>query len=398
MNVINHPMKLKNDDRAGSGNTASGQPPALGPPPAMGQPPPRPPFKIWWRILLYGAIVTIMFGVGAYCGWKYLTVWQYEQSTDDAYVQADIVPIAPQVAGYINTVQVNDNQVVKAGQFLATIDPQDYQDAVRQAKADVGEAQAHIASISAQLSQQSAVIDEANWTIKTDQASDVFAQQNNQRFGTLEKSGSGSQQAAQKAASKAGVTGATVAKDQAALEAAKKHVDTLNAQLKEANATLEHNKAVLAQAQVNLGYTVLRSPVDGVVGERVIRVGLYVEPGAQLLAVVPVQAAYVVANYKETQLANVRAGQPVRIDVDTFAGITVRGIVNSIAPASGEEFALLPPDNATGNFTKIVQRVPVKITIDRSDPLAGRLLPGMSVTTTIKVGTAGTSAAKIVSN
>jgi membrane fusion protein (multidrug efflux system) len=137
---------------------------------------------------------------------------------------------------------------------------------------------------------------------------------------------------------------------------------------------------------LNLDYTVLRAPVDGVVGMRQLRVGLYVQPGTQLLAVVPLANTYVVANYKETQLADVEPGQPVRIDVDTFAGTPVRGTVASIAPASGQEFSLLPPDNATGNFTKIVQRIPVKIAIDRTDPLAGRLLPGMSVTTTIEVG------------
>ena len=168
----------------------------------------------------------------------------------------------------------------------------------------------------------------------------------------------------------------------------KKQVDTLNAQLSESQATLDHNRAVLTQAELNLGYTVLRAPVDGAVGSRTVRVGLYVQPGMLLLAVVPLQATYVVANYKETQLADVRPGQPVSIDVDTFAGTSVHGIVDSIAPASGQEFALLPPDNATGNFTKIVQRIPVKIAIDRTDPLAGRLLPGMSVTATIKIGLA----------
>jgi membrane fusion protein (multidrug efflux system) len=335
------------------------------------------------RISLYATASVGACAAAAITGWLYLTTWQYQQATDDAYVQADIVPIAPQVSGYVNSVRINDNQRVRAGDILATIDPRDYQDTLNQATADVAEAEANIDSIAAQLNEQDALIKEAEATVATDQASNVFAQQNNSRFGALAKSGSGSIQEAQQAASQAGSTQATVKRDNAALDAARKQVDTLHAQLAKANATLKHNRAALAAAQLNLDYTILRAPVDGVIGARAIRVGLYAEPGAQLMAVVPVDAAYIVANYKETQLESVRPGQPVRIEVDTFPGTTVRGSVNSVAPASGQEFSLLPPDNATGNFTKIVQRVPVKITIDRTDPLAGRLLPGMSVTTTI---------------
>lgn len=355
-------------------------------------PPPSPlamrRFRWSIRLVAIGMASVMALCAVAYVGWEYWTVWRFEQSTDDAYVQADVVAIAPEVAGYIAAVQVDDNQHVKAGDVLATIDPRDYQAAVDQAKADVAEAQATIASTKAQLGEQHALIDEANAAVQADQATQTYAQQNNQRFGTLAKSGYGTVQDAQQAASQIASADAVVAKDKAALEAARKQVDTLNAELGEANATLQHNQAALDQAELNLGYTVLRAPVDGVVGMRELRTGLYVQPGTQLLAVVPLAQTYIVANYKETQLAGVRPGQAVRIDVDTFAGQPVRGTVDSIAPASGQEFALLPPDNATGNFTKIVQRIPVKIAIDRTDPLAGRLLPGMSVTTTIVVGQA----------
>lgn len=371
MNVINHPTSFKASPSSPEGNNEKTTP---------GTPKRN---KHVLNTLLYGTAALVLLAGGVYAGWEYLNVWQYEESTDDAYVQADIVPIAPQVSGYVSSVAVGDNQAVKAGQILATIDQRDYQDAVKQATADVAVATASIASITAQLTEQNAVIQEARATVAADQASDMYAQQNKQRFGTLEKSGSGSLQQSQQAESEAGSTAAVVAKDQAAFDAAQKQIGTLTAQLSEAKATLEHNQAALAQAELSLGYTVLRAPVDGVIGERTIRVGLFAQPGAQLLAVVPVQASYIVANYKETQLAGVRQGQPVRIDVDTFSDTPIRGFVNSVAPASGQEFALLPPDNATGNFTKIVQRVPVKITIDRTDPLAGRLLPGMSVTTTI---------------
>ncbi|MBB3148135.1 membrane fusion protein (multidrug efflux system) [Phyllobacterium trifolii] len=338
------------------------------------------------RRVLLGVAVVAALGVGAALGWKYWTDWRFEETTDDAYVQADIVAIAPQVAGYLANVAVSDNQHVKAGDILATIDPRGYQVAVDQAKADVAGAEAAIESIEAQLGEQQALIEEASATLDAGRAAETYAEQNNKRFGTLAGTGYGSVQNAEQAASQIAAASAMVAKNKAALDAAHAQVGTLNAQLAGARATLQRNKAVQAQAELNLGYTVLRAPVDGVVGMRQLRVGLYVQPGTQLLAVVPLANAYIVANYEETQLADVEPGQPVSIDVDTFAGASVRGTVDSLAPASGQEFALLPPDNATGNFTKIVQRIPVRIAIDRSDPLAGRLLPGMSVTTTIHVG------------
>ncbi|MFI0845960.1 HlyD family secretion protein [Mesorhizobium sp. IMUNJ 23232] len=381
MNVVVHPASLK------TGAVALAPPPPVQAPAPPVQAPPAPvqarPRRLR-RVLLGSATVLALCAI-AYAGEQYWTVWRFQESTDDAYVQADVVTIAPKVTGYLATVSVADNQPVKAGDVLAVIDQRDYQAAVDQAKADVAVAQAAIGSIKAELDEQNALIDEANATIKADEATAVYADQNNQRFGTLAKTGYGTVQDAQQAASQIASANAVVAKDKAALQAAQTEIETLNAQLAEANATLQHNQAVLDQAELNLGYTVLRAPVDGVVGARQLRVGLYVQPGMQLLAVVPLAQAYIVANYKETQLADVVPGQPVSIDVDTFDGVSVRGTVDSVAPASGQEFALLPPDNATGNFTKIVQRIPVKIAIDRTDPLAGRLLPGMSVTATIDI-------------
>ncbi|HEY9212642.1 MAG TPA: HlyD family secretion protein, partial [Ancylobacter sp.] len=298
--------------------------------------------------------------------------------------------IAPQVAGNIATLLVDDNQPVKAGQVLAVIDQRDFQAAVDQAKAGVEQSQAAIATTTAELAQQQAAINEAQATIDADKASEVFAEQNNQRFGTLAKDGYGSVQNAQQATAQVASAKALVTKDVAALDAAQKQIATLTAQLAQAKATLAQSQAVLQQAQINLGYTTITSPADGVVGDRTLRLGQYVQPGTQLLAIVPLARTYVVANFKETELAQVRAGQPVDISVDTFDGEVVHGFVNSLAPASGQEFALLPPDNATGNFTKIVQRIPVKISIDPADPLAGKLRPGMSVTATIDIREPGT--------
>lgn len=337
------------------------------------------------RHLLLGLLIAAVLCGGAYAGWQYWTVWQYEVSTDDAYVQADVVAIAPQVAGKIASLFVGDNEPVKAGQILAVIDPRSYQAAVDQANAAVQQAQATIKTNQAQIAEQQSAVAEIEATLVADKAAEVYAQQNNERFGQLAKRGYGSVQNAQQAESQIASARAVIAKDQAALDAARKQITTLKARLDLAKAGLEQSKAVLEQAKINLGYTSIRAPADGVVGNRTLRIGQYVVPGTNLLAIVPLAKTYVVANYKETQLADVRPGQPVSVTVDTFPDAVVRGFVESIAPASGQEFALLPPDNATGNFTKIVQRIPVKIRIDPRDPLAGRLRPGMSVTATIDV-------------
>jgi membrane fusion protein (multidrug efflux system) len=176
---------------------------------------------------------------------------------------------------------------------------------------------------------------------------------------------------------------ATAQHDAAVIAAAEKQIGVLEAQLAQADAVLAQQRASEHQAELNLSYTTITAPVDGTVAVRTLRIGEYVQPGTQLMAVVPLQAVYITANYKETQLTDVRPGQPVTIAIDTFPGTTVHGRVDSLAPASGQQFALLPPDNATGNFTKIVQRIPVKIDLNADDPLTNLLRPGMSVEPTI---------------
>jgi membrane fusion protein (multidrug efflux system) len=198
----------------------------------------------------------------------------------------------------------------------------------------------------------------------------------------LLKSGFGTSQRAQQAVAALSENQAQLQRDRAALAAARKAIDVLSTERGKAEAERDRSRAALHQAELNLSYTTITAPVDGTVGARSLRVGQYVQAGTQLMAVVPLDAVYVVANFKETQLANVRSGQPVEIAVDGFPGVALRGHVDSLSPASGLEFALLPPDNATGNFTKIVQRIPVKIAID-GGRLAGLLRPGMSVEPTI---------------
>lgn len=334
------------------------------------------------KLLLAGAAFVALAGASWY-GYDYWTVGQYLVSTDDAYVKADNTTIAPKVSGYLDRVLVSDNEHVKAGQVLARIDDRDFRVALDQARADVQAANATIASKEAQLDVQQAVIKAARATLDVDQAALTFAAQDNKRYTDLAATGSGSLQNAQQAQSRIASAQATLERDRANLTSALKQVDLLKAEIVQAKAAAARADAVQHQAELNLGYTNVVSPIDGVVGNRSLRVGQFVQAGTQLMAIVPAEGAYVVANFKETQLTHVQPGQTVDIEVDTFPGQVVHGHVDSIAPASGQEFALLPPDNATGNFTKVVQRIPVKIALDAGHGPAIALRPGMSVIPTI---------------
>jgi membrane fusion protein, multidrug efflux system len=334
------------------------------------------------RLVIRAAAVVFLAGAGIY-GDYWWTTGRFMVSTDDAYVQAHSVLISPKVSGYISEVPVDDNQSVRAGEILARIDPRDYQTALDQARANVAAAQASIDTLNQQIVQQKLVVEQDRQQVASDQAALVFSQQDFQRYTDLAKTGYGTVQRAQQAAADIREKEAALQHDDAVVAAAQKQIAVYKAQLAQAKAALAQQQAMEHQAELNLGYTTITAPVNGTVGVRTVRVGEYVQAGTQLMAVVPLQAVYVVANYKETELTDVRPGQRVTIDVDTFPGATVHGYVDSLAPASGEEFALLPPDNATGNFTKIVQRIPVKIDIDKGDPLFGMLRPGMSVEPTV---------------
>jgi membrane fusion protein (multidrug efflux system) len=334
------------------------------------------------KLLLTGAAIAVLASAALY-GWDYWTVGRYLVSTDDAYVKADSTTIAPKVTGYLLEVLVKDNERVATGQVLARIDDRDFRVALDQAKADVAAARATITSKQAQLDVQQAVINAAQATIDVDQAAATFAAQENRRYTDLAASGSGSVQNAQQAQARIASAQAALARDNANLVSANKQIDLLEAEIVQANAALARAEAQQRQTELNLGYTTISAPIDGVVGNRTLRVGQYVQAGTQLMSVVPAHGAYVVANYKETQLTFVHEGQAVDIAVDMFPGQTVHGHVDSIAPASGQEFALLPPDNATGNFTKVVQRIPVRIALDSNENSRIELRPGMSVIPTI---------------
>ena len=343
------------------------------------------------RRLLVAVAALAALGLTGRLGWSYWTVGRFEVSTDDAYVQADNTTVAPKVSGYLSAVPVRDNEPVRAGQVLARIDDRDFRVALAEARADTDAARAALAAREAALAMQDSVIDAARATVGVDAADQRFAEQDDRRYAALATIGYGTTQNAQRATSRIAAARAGVTKDAAALRTATGQVDLLRAQVTQARATLDHDEAVQRQAELNLGYTAVTAAVDGTVGNRTLRVGQYVQAGTQLMSIVPLDRAYVVANYKETQLAQVVPGQPATVEVDMFPGKVVHGHVDSLSPASGAEFALLPPDNATGNFTKIVQRIPVKIVLDPG-PLTGRIRPGMSVTPTIDIGGAAAAA------
>jgi membrane fusion protein, multidrug efflux system len=315
-------------------------------------------------------------------GYGYVSTGRYLETTDDAYVKADSTIVAPKVSGYIAEVLVSDNEPVKAGQLLARIDDRDFRTALAQAKADVAASEAAVRNLDAQIELQAPLIQQQAAEVDAAEANLKFAEEERGRYDALMKSGSGTVQRAQQTDAALRAQTAQLQQGKSGLAAANKKIEVLSTERAKAAAQLDHARAVEQQAALNLSYTEITAPVDGTVGARSLRVGQFVQAGTQLMAVVPLDAVYVVANFKETQLTHVRNGQPVELRIDSFHSVKLKGHVDSLSPASGLEFALLPPDNATGNFTKIVQRVPVKIVLD-DHKLTGLLRPGMSAEPTV---------------
>jgi membrane fusion protein, multidrug efflux system len=303
------------------------------------------------------------------------------ESTDDAFIDSRPVLISPQVNGTITAVEVNDNQVVKAGDLLATIDRRDYVAAVDQADAQIRQAQASIDDIEAQTGAQQAQIEQANKQVAEAQAAFNFARDENQRYQDLVKTGSGTVQRAQQAAAVFASRQAALAAAVAGKTAAERQIDVLDAKKDQAQAQLKAARAQKVQADANLDRTELRAPTDGRIARLTGAVGALAAPGQALMVLVPLDV-WVTANFKETQLERMRAGQPVDVRVDAY-GRSFAGRVDSIQAGSGTAFSLLPAQNATGNYVKVVQRVPVKITFEQRPEV--QLGPGMSVVPTVTV-------------
>nr|KZB02033.1 hypothetical protein A4A59_12455 [Rhizobium leguminosarum] len=303
--------------------------------------------------------------------------------TNDAYVTADYVVVAPRISGVISEVLVDDNTEVKAGQVLARIDDRDQQVALASAQAAVAQATANVANLRAQLDRLPALIEQAKALVKADDASIVFAMADLDRVRNLSRTGSNTIRQLQQGQSTLDNLVATRAGHQAAVQAEEKQVPMMRAEIEGALASQKSAQASAEQAQLNLSYTNITAPENGVVGSRSVRVGVYVGPGTALMAVVPLKKAYIVASYREVELGNVRPGQPVNVHVDSIPGRVFKGVVESLAPATGATFSAIAPENATGNFTKVVQRLPVKIILNTGQPGLDGLRAGMSVITVI---------------
>jgi len=295
---------------------------------------------------LLALIAAVLWGI------RWWTVGRFIESTDDAYLQADSVTVAPKVSGYVTDVYVADNQSVQAGAPLVRLDTRQYQVALDQAQATIDARAADIQRAQADILQQHANIAQAQ------------AQ-------------------------------ATLAANLAAVASAQTQIAATTAQIAQARAQLEAAKASAQQSRLDLDNTVVRSALAGNVGDRTVRVGQYVQPGTRMLTVVPVQSSYIEANFKETQIGRMRIGQPVTLHVDALPGADLHGTVDSFAPGTGSQFALLPPENATGNFTKIVQRVPVRVRVDTGPETRSVLLPGLSVTVEVDTRSARDRDARI---
>lgn len=310
-------------------------------------------------------------------------------STDNAYLHGDITPISPKISGYIAEVAIRDNQEVKAGDVLLRIDARDYQARVDQAAAGVATRRAALANLASRIEFQQATIERAAATLNGAKANAQRATRDFGRVRELTDSGWASQARRDQAEADDLQAQAKVAEATADLNAARRQLDVLESQRPQLQADIEAAAATLRLAQIDLEDTVVRAPADGRVGERQAKPGQYVRPGTLVLAVVP-HEVWVVANFKETQLPDMHVGDSVAISVDAIPGVRFAGRIESLSPASGAKFALLPPDNATGNFTRIVQRIPVKVTLLPGQAGLDDLRPGMSAV--VKLQTAGKSA------
>lgn len=340
-------------------------------------PPARAPQRRLWA--LRGAVLVAALAAVGY-GAHWWTTARFIESTDDAYVGADVTVLGPKVSGYVAQVLVTDNQSVHAGDLLVKLDDRDYRAALAKADGAVQAQQALIANLDATASLQQAVIAQARAGLAAVSADAHRAQEDQARYQDLVTRAAVSVQSAQKAESDFRQSAANRDRAQASVVAAQRQLDVIATQKQQAEAALAQARAERDLAQLNVQYTEVRAPVDGTVGNRRARVGAYANAGAALLSVVPAGGLWVDANFKEGQLARLRPGMPVSIEADVVPGRVFHGHVTSLAPATGAQFSVLPPENATGNFTKIVQRVPVRIALDAADARLGTLRPGLSVT------------------
>jgi membrane fusion protein (multidrug efflux system) len=333
------------------------------------------------RRALITAVLLAAFGGGGYYGYQWWTEGRFLVSTDDAYVKADVSVVSAKVGGYITAVPIKDNLTVRTGDTLAQIDDRDYKIAVEAAQNKLATQNATIERLKQQAIAQQAIIEQAKAQLQSAHASQVRAAADFERAQTLAQQEFGSKQRLDQARADRDQALASVRSSEAAQLSAEANLGVLNAQAKEAEGVKAELQSSLDKALLDLSYATVKAPFGGVVGNKAVQLGQYVQPGTRLLSLVPLDAAYVEANYKETQLDRIRPGQAADVSVDAAGGRSILGVVESLAPAAGSQYSLLPPENATGNFTKIVQRVPVRIRVPADVLRAGILRPGLSVVT-----------------
>lgn len=332
------------------------------------------------RNIMGTVLLAALLTAGKY-GYDYVQVGRFQISTDDSYVQSDVSQLGAKVAGYVVAIPAEENASVKAGDIVVKLDDGDYKLAVASAEAHLETEKSIIATIAEQVKAQDAQIAAAMAQLESAKASELNAVQTQSRASQLVKNNIGSQQAFDDATRQRATAAANVLVAQANIEAAKAQTGILNAKSVEAENTVAELSIAVEKAKRDLSFTEIKAPFDGVVGNRAVQVGQYVSPGTRVMALVPASASFIEANFKETQIAEIKPGQKALITVDAFEGETFEGKVVSLSPASGSEFSLLPPENATGNFTKITQRLPVKISVPPE--LAAKLRPGLSVSVSV---------------
>jgi len=357
--------------------------------PAIAQPPAKRGGRRRFLLLTVGVIA---IAAGSYFSHEWWTVGRFMVSTDDAYVGADTSTVAPRLSGYVTKVAVANNASVKTGDPLVYLDDSDQKLAVTAAENQIAAQQAAIDRIDRQIDAGQAGVAQARTAIASANADAELAVADLARASTLAKNQFASQQSLQQAQATKDKTAAAVDSAKAGLTTAEANVAVLQAQRVEAERALDQEQTTLAQKKLDLDHMVVRAPFDGVIGNRAVNPGQYVATGQRLLALVPLQDVYVDANYKETQLGRIRPGATASVSVDAYSDAKIEGTVDSVAPASGAVFSLLPADNATGNFTKITQRVPVRIRIPASEAAKGFLRPGLSVVVDIDSRTGGDTA------
>jgi membrane fusion protein, multidrug efflux system len=333
-------------------------------------------------VLAVLAVIAVGYGI------RWLVYGRYIQTTDDAYLKADSVTVSPRVNGYIDQIYVVDNQLVKSGDPLVRIDLRNYQALLNQQDAAVAARNADIQAAESQITQQQAAVEQARAQLVGAEANAKFARDESDRYKGLRDQGVETDERYAQALNERNQTAAAVLGAEANVKVVERQLDTVRSQINQSRAQLEGAKAASNTARLNLDDTIIRASVDGRVGDKTAQVGQFVQPGTRLMSVVPVQDVYLVANYKETQVRRMKVGQKATVKVDAIGDEAIPGVIDSFAPGTGAQFALLPPENATGNFIKIVQRVPVRIKLMPANPeVAARLLPGLSVSVEIDTRT-----------